>query len=496
MAQQDVPVFSVETALATASDAKDSLDGIDLALGQYESGTVAFVRVTNTYYYYDETSVAPADGVTVVAPLSGPGRWLLLSSAVAPGTCTVIRVVQDGSGDFTTIEDALAFANANATAAEPYTIVVCPGSYVPDVTLDFSNQYVSMRAAMVQTAILTAAPTVTPLINISWTIGMSPAPEQEFVGLFLSRADTGTLIETALGTMLGVVVFRDCWLYADPGLGVVGAHLQGDGNPFIDFHDCAVLGVASAPLSSDAVIRITGESRCRWFNGLMVSVGRVGNTAAVNAELDVHQCYIVSDNEITFYVDTGTLRMSDCEVFNTSPDPPSARIVVCDQATAQAYLYSSDLDGGGVETIQDNIFASAYIFMADVYMLDAPGDSITIAAGRVWAVDVVTTAPPSVGGGGMNPPELYIFGGQIPLTPGLAAVPGVRAFTSESIISGDALIAYNGDDPARQLRLDQPFTPTGTADAAGVRGDIAWDEDYIYVKTAGGWRRAPYGAVW
>jgi hypothetical protein len=35
------------------------------------------------------------------------------------------------------------------------------------------------------------------------------------------------------------------------------------------------------------------------------------------------------------------------------------------------------------------------------------------------------------------------------------------------------------------------YTPTGSADGAGSTGDVAYDDDYIYVKTSGnGWCRA------
>ncbi len=83
MSQLDVPVLSVQTALASASDAKNSLDGVDLALGQYESGTIGFVRATNAYYRYDPASVAVADGVNIVTPLSGPGRWIRIINGAA-----------------------------------------------------------------------------------------------------------------------------------------------------------------------------------------------------------------------------------------------------------------------------------------------------------------------------------------------------------------------------------------------------------------------------
>jgi hypothetical protein len=41
-----------------------------------------------------------------------------------------------------------------------------------------------------------------------------------------------------------------------------------------------------------------------------------------------------------------------------------------------------------------------------------------------------------------------------------------------------------------QLRLRTPYTPTGSADPNGNVGDIAWDDNYIYVKTSVGWKRA------
>ncbi|MCX5750101.1 MAG: hypothetical protein NT099_00255, partial [Candidatus Saganbacteria bacterium] len=44
--------------------------------------------------------------------------------------------------------------------------------------------------------------------------------------------------------------------------------------------------------------------------------------------------------------------------------------------------------------------------------------------------------------------------------------------------------------------IDNAFTPSGTTDVRGKTGQICWDEDYIYVKTAAGWRRTQYGATW
>jgi hypothetical protein len=52
------------------------------------------------------------------------------------------------------------------------------------------------------------------------------------------------------------------------------------------------------------------------------------------------------------------------------------------------------------------------------------------------------------------------------------------------------LIDINGANGYSQLRLRTAYTPTGTADANGNTGDVGWDADYIYIKTAAGWKRS------
>jgi hypothetical protein len=41
-----------------------------------------------------------------------------------------------------------------------------------------------------------------------------------------------------------------------------------------------------------------------------------------------------------------------------------------------------------------------------------------------------------------------------------------------------------------QLRLRTRYTPTSSGDTNGNVGDIAWDNNYVYVKTSTGWKRA------
>ena len=77
---QSVPIFSVESATGGGSEA---LDGIPMRGGAnlgYVEGTLGYVRSSYTYYVWDATSTATADGVLVIRPTNiaaaSPGRWL------------------------------------------------------------------------------------------------------------------------------------------------------------------------------------------------------------------------------------------------------------------------------------------------------------------------------------------------------------------------------------------------------------------------------------
>ncbi len=56
--------------------------------------------------------------------------------------------------------------------------------------------------------------------------------------------------------------------------------------------------------------------------------------------------------------------------------------------------------------------------------------------------------------------------------------------------SPTAALDVNGANGCNQIRMRTSFTPTATSDARGNTGDIAWDDDCIYIKTGGGWKRA------
>jgi len=54
------------------------------------------------------------------------------------------------------------------------------------------------------------------------------------------------------------------------------------------------------------------------------------------------------------------------------------------------------------------------------------------------------------------------------------------------------MLDVNGATGYNQICMRTPFTPTDSNDLRGNVGDIAWDDDYFYVKTndgTGPWKR-------
>jgi hypothetical protein len=56
--------------------------------------------------------------------------------------------------------------------------------------------------------------------------------------------------------------------------------------------------------------------------------------------------------------------------------------------------------------------------------------------------------------------------------------------------TGTGTVFITASNGYSQLRLASPYTPTSSADANGGTGTIAWDDNFIYIKTSSGWKRA------
>ena len=61
---------------------------------------------------------------------------------------------------------------------------------------------------------------------------------------------------------------------------------------------------------------------------------------------------------------------------------------------------------------------------------------------------------------------------------------GIKVLDPTALFDVNSVTGYN------QVRMRASFTPTSTGDTRGEVGEIAWDDNYIYVKTSTGWKRA------
>lgn len=62
-----------------------------------------------------------------------------------------------------------------------------------------------------------------------------------------------------------------------------------------------------------------------------------------------------------------------------------------------------------------------------------------------------------------------------------------------STASPTSRMHVNGTAGHNQLRLEKSFTPVNSGDGNGQGGQVAWDDNYFYVKTSAGWKRAALG---
>ncbi|MDO6433985.1 hypothetical protein Q4E93_25480 [Flavitalea sp. BT771] len=93
--------------------------------------------------------------------------------------------------------------------------------------------------------------------------------------------------------------------------------------------------------------------------------------------------------------------------------------------------------------------------------------------------------------------------GDIIFSTGTAQASGstIHAMTNRWWMKGQTGYLSNSSSPTSamdvtgasgysQLRLRTTYTPSSSSDANGNTGDFSWDSNYIYVKTASGWKRA------
>jgi len=149
------------------------------------------------------------------------------------------------------------------------------------------------------------------------------------------------------------------------------------------------------------------------------------------------------------------------------------------------FTESSTAVGNGVNVINSNALALT---------IGAGSSNFNFSAGSIANIvsngnTVLRAFPSGVNcvsiGAGANPSyTLDVLGS--------AGNLGVRGNT---LLGADGTAATSradiiGANGYSQLRLRTKYTPTSTADTNGNTGDISWDENYFYVKTAAGWKRS------
>jgi hypothetical protein len=117
---------------------------------------------------------------------------------------------------------------------------------------------------------------------------------------------------------------------------------------------------------------------------------------------------------------------------------------------------------------------------------------------RVWGIEQ-STFDNSTSRSTTSSSSLWIQGA--PLVSSAWTVTNTYALDVESGVShfgGDVSIGtttptdtlhINGVSGSTQFRLEKSYTPTSSSDTAGNIGSIAWDDDYMYIKTNTGWGR-------
>jgi len=119
----------------------------------------------------------------------------------------------------------------------------------------------------------------------------------------------------------------------------------------------------------------------------------------------------------------------------------------------------------------------------DLVVERAAGYQVAIASIRALGTDIEGS---SYGG------DLAFFtratGDASPGTEKMRITKDGKIGISES--SPTAMLDINGSVGYNQLRLRSSYTPSGSSDTNGNVGDIAWDDNYLYIKTSTGWKRA------
>lgn len=405
------------------------------------------------------------------------------AQAAIPSTVTV---VQDGSGDYTSLQEAVAAANSLAASGQAVRVLIGSGTYVLDAPLDLTQANVTLEAASDQGVMIMAPASVSPAMRFTGDGATTPIPTrlQRVCGVVIARSGPGLLVETA-GTPAQAPVIRfECCLFLGgaPGFSMQSAHsvaLRGCFAAGVGLPTVPIFDVADASGAATAVV-----SDCAIFDAGQVARVDFGCTFLLADAI-----VIAPNGVMGVEVVDGSAALTSCQMSIFATGAAERWGLSVDGAGSDATATDCQFNGCGVRVGTTSGPAAARVFASFIDNVPGSSPSVQVGAGGTLTLACTSIADMGVGAYSIAPGGvLRTSGGSVPVDPSLPS-PGLVAASSDFSPSGDALVVYNADTPSRGLRLQGTFTPASTADGAGVEGSVCWDDDFVYVKTSVGWKR-------
>lgn len=136
---------------------------------------------------------------------------------------------------------------------------------------------------------------------------------------------------------------------------------------------------------------------------------------------------------------------------------------------------------GPVSTLSGGLGAPVTIHASGANGTDKQGGLLRLAAGKSTGAAV--------------PPDVIIA-----TATSAASGIGQQTLSDRWYVKGENGSLSNNSNPTAlldvgavtgydQLRIRTSYTPSSSSDTNGSIGDVAWDDDYIYIKTGAGWKR-------
>jgi hypothetical protein len=444
------------------------------------------------WYRYDAASTVAADGITIVAPLVGGGRWVLeVDGSLQRGSISVkmFGAKGDGIADDTAAINAAIQAVAHAYYSKGTASLLFPPPatgkfYKITGTLDFTeiwnvrvycpSRYNNQRQTVVNTDTDYAllhwyGPTNTPMIVCDYSFGdtfenisVNGRNIAGVVGFSLSKAATQN-------SSVKFLTLRECDAkYCDVGIRIGDFGANGPDNAPINIYNSALTGNKSVGLSVNSGNNgVNAYGLVCMGNGNTPALVKGANVRLISGELSLYG-YIGAGN--------GTAGPQDGDIFQDSgglrvesawSDVESGMFLNSQGATSASHLsgvrhYAGAMTSGNTpksihwQGPQPLVLSSCYLFNSVEVVSGNTGHCIDIGtqfatAGAGFIGDMATTyrGVISIGKNGQNEARVAI-GGNPPSTVGQSC----------------PLTVYSGTQDTGQVRIAGSLAVTEKLDAA------------------------------